>query len=42
LRDPGAHRRIILRRIFRNLDVGLWTVSIWIKTGRGGGHLRVR
>jgi hypothetical protein len=39
LEDPGADRRIILRWIFRKWDLGLWTGSIWLRIGRGGGHL---
>jgi len=31
--------RIILRWIFRNLDVGVWTGSIWLRIMTGGGHL---
>jgi hypothetical protein len=37
--DPGADGRIILRWIFRKLDVGVWTGSSWLRIGRGGGHL---
>jgi hypothetical protein len=39
LGDPGVDGRIILRRIFRKWDVGVWTGSIWLKIGTGGGHL---
>jgi len=39
LGDPGVGGRIILRWIFRNWDVGAWTVSSWLRTGTGGGHL---
>jgi hypothetical protein len=39
LGDPGLGGRIILRRIFRKLDVGLWTGSSWLRIGKGGGHL---
>ena len=31
--------RIILRRIFRKWDVGVWTGSSWLRTGTGGGYL---
>jgi len=37
--DPDVNERIILRSIFRNLDVGVWTGSSWPRIGRGGGHL---
>jgi len=29
----------ILKCIFRKWDVGLWTRSIWLRIGTGGGHL---
>jgi hypothetical protein len=38
LEDPGLEGRIILRWTFRKLDVGLWTGSIWLWIGTGGGH----
>jgi hypothetical protein len=28
-----------IRWIFRKWDVGLWTVSSWLRIGTGGGHL---
>jgi len=34
-----THQRIIFRWIFRKWDVGVWTGSIWLRIGRGGGHL---
>jgi len=37
--DPGVDGRIILRWIFRKLDVGVWTGSSWLRIGTGGGHL---
>jgi len=37
LGDPGVDGRIILRWIFRNWDVGVWTGSNWLSTGSGGG-----
>ena len=37
--DPGTDGRIILRWIFRNLDVGVWTGSSWLRIGTVGGHL---
>jgi hypothetical protein len=36
---PGIGVRIILRWIFRNLNVGFWIGSIWLRIGTGGGHL---
>jgi len=39
LQDPGVDGRIILRRIFRKWDVGVWTGSMWLGIGTGGGHL---
>jgi hypothetical protein len=39
LEDRGVDGRIILRIIFRKRDVGVWTGSIWLRIGRGGGHL---
>ena len=38
LGDPGIDGRIILRRIFRKWDVGVWTGSSWLRIGTGGGH----
>jgi len=39
LGDPGVDGRVILRRIFRKWDVGVWTGSIWLRIGTGSGHL---
>ena len=39
LEDPGADGRIILRWIFRKLDVGVWTGFSWLRIGTGGRHL---
>jgi len=39
LGDPGVDGRIILRWIFRQGDVGIWTGSSWLRIGTGGGHL---
>jgi len=41
-RPLGRPRRrwaIILRRIFRKWDVGVWTGSSWLRIGTGVGHL---
>jgi hypothetical protein len=37
--DPGVDGRIILRRIFRKWDVGVWTGLGWLRIETGGGHL---
>ena len=37
--DSGIDGRIILWRIFRNYDVGVWTGSSWLRRETGGGHL---
>jgi hypothetical protein len=39
LGDPGEDGRIILRWIFRRWDVGVWTGSLWLRIGTGGGQL---
>jgi hypothetical protein len=39
LGDPGLDGRIVLRWIFRNWVVGVWTRSSWLRIGAGGGHL---
>jgi hypothetical protein len=38
LGDPGVDGRIILTRIFRKWDVGVWTGSSWLRIGTDGGH----
>jgi hypothetical protein len=35
--DPGIDGRIILRRIFRNWDVGVWIRLSWLTIETGGG-----
>jgi hypothetical protein len=39
LEDLELDGRIILRRIFRKWDVGVWIGLIWLRLGAGGGHL---
>jgi hypothetical protein len=39
LEDPGVDGRLILRWIFRKWDVRGWAGAIWIRIGKGGGHL---
>jgi len=39
LGDLDVDGMIILRWIFRKWDVGAWTGSIWLRIGKGGGHL---
>jgi hypothetical protein len=39
LEDSGVDGRIMLRWIFRNWDVGIWTGSSWLWIGTIGGHL---
>jgi hypothetical protein len=38
-RDPGVDGRIILRWIFKEYDVGIWTGLSWLRIETGGGHL---
>jgi len=37
--DPDVDGRIILRWIFRNWAVAVWTGSSWLRIGTGVGHL---
>ena len=39
LRRPRHRWEIILRWIFREWDVGVWTGSSWLRIGTGGGLL---
>jgi hypothetical protein len=39
LGEPGVDGRIIYRWIFSKWDVGVWTGSIWLRIGKGGGLL---
>jgi hypothetical protein len=38
-KDPGVDGRIILRWIFRMLDVAVWTGFGWLRIGTVGGNL---
>jgi hypothetical protein len=37
--DLGVSGRIILRRIFKKWDLGVWTGLGWLRIETGGGHL---
>jgi hypothetical protein len=37
--NPGINGKIILRRIFRKWEVGVWTGMSWLRIGTSGGHL---
>jgi hypothetical protein len=39
LADPGVDGKIILRRIFRKWDVGVWTELSWLKIETDDGDL---
>jgi len=39
LGEPGVDGRIILRWIFMQWDVGVWTGSNWFRIGTRGAHL---
>jgi hypothetical protein len=39
LRRPGVDGRIILRRIFRKWDVGVWPGFGWLRIETGDGDL---
>ena len=39
LGDPGVVERIILRRILRKWDVGVWNGSSWLRIRTVGGYL---
>jgi len=39
LENPDTDGRIILIRIFRKWDAGVWTGWSWLRIGKSGGHL---
>jgi len=39
LEDPGVNGSIILKCIFRKMDVRAWIASMWLRIGTGGGAL---
>jgi hypothetical protein len=39
MEDPSVDWRIILKEIFKKLDVGLWTGLSWRRIWTCGGHL---
>ena len=42
LRVLGVDWIIMLRWIYRKLDVELWTGSSWLRIGARGGHLKMQ
>jgi len=39
LGEPDLNGKLILRRIFRKWDVGVWTGSSWLRIETVGGRL---
>jgi hypothetical protein len=39
LADPGVDEGIILRRVFRKWDVGVWAGLSWLRIETGSRHL---
>jgi hypothetical protein len=37
--DPCVDGRILLRRIFKKYEVGIWTGLRWLRIEIGGGHI---
>jgi hypothetical protein len=37
--EPGVDVRMVLRRIFRKWNLGVWTGLSWLRIETGGGHL---
>jgi hypothetical protein len=37
--NPGADEKIIIRVIFMNWEMVVWTGLIWLRIGTVGGHL---
>jgi len=42
LEDPDIDWRIILIWISSKWDMGAWTALIWLRLGKGGGHLLIQ
>jgi hypothetical protein len=40
--ELGVYGKIILKWIFKNWEGEAWSVLLWLRIGRGGGHLWMR